>query len=371
MRRLVSLRSSSSLVMRSSRSQLAPQLAPWRPPAADPSLAARLLSSRPACVPPVSISALARRLPLWLFHRHLSWSHSRGSSRVRQPLVVVPAWLLRAPLLGRAMAHLAQRPTWPGHGAFVLSGLSFLLTDMLWLRAIASASCALAIAFNYFHPVGRVLWLPIYWNVTYVLVNLAFIGQIINERYVRLSDEHRVIYNAHFLRAMPEADFRRLANLGAIEHVPADGERRQLLQRGQKPTRLYVIYEGKPIVTLDDGVTIVRDTGLVGEMSYLKDTPAVASVHVEPNSRYLVWERSALDRALERDPALRCGLELAIARELMSKVITSNKALVIASRAQAKLQVTPAADAGAGGAGGAPLAAVQLPDVLPGLAAAS
>lgn len=265
--------------------------------------------------------------PLALLGRRIALAAAQ--LKVPQPPLEVPSWLLRTPLVGAALEHLRFRPTWPGHAAFALSGLSFLVTDILWLRGIASLSCVLAICFNWFHPVGKTLWLPVYWNVTYVLVNVAYICQLLSERIVVLSSEERLIYREHFDGAMSAADFRRLLRAGKVGSAT---HREQLLVRGQHPDSLVLVFDGTPEVEVEPGVTIVRENGLIGEMSFLHGGEASATVHVEPPCRYVKWRREDLDRLLDRDPELRRGIELAIARELMRKLVQSNRALVKATR---------------------------------------
>ncbi|KAJ1621907.1 hypothetical protein T492DRAFT_1066046 [Pavlovales sp. CCMP2436] len=245
----------------------------------------------------------------------------------------VPAWLLRTPLLGSLLEHLRRRPTWPGHAAFALAGLSFLLTDMLALRAMASLSCVLAVLFNCWHPVGRALWLPIYWNVVYVLVNIVYIGMLLAENIASLSAEEKVIFREHFDGCMSAKDFGRLVRMGTVEVA---SERQMLLSRGKKPEHLYLVFQGKPVVEVED-VKIIRGTasgsGLVGEMSFISAGAANATVWIEPGCKYLRWDCKELRRLLERDMELRRGLELAIARELMRKLVWTNSALVRATLA--------------------------------------
>ena len=48
-----------------------------------------------------------------------------------------------------------------GHGSFLFLALSYLATDVVWLRALAVAAQCAMMLFNFFHPHGRVLWLPL------------------------------------------------------------------------------------------------------------------------------------------------------------------------------------------------------------------
>ena len=60
--------------------------------------------------------------------------------------------------------------------------------------------------FTYFHPHGRVLWLPLKWNLLFIAINSMRIGKVYYERY-----------KAQF-RAKDELEFRR-EELGIIDMV--------------------------------------------------------------------------------------------------------------------------------------------------------
>lgn len=282
-----------------------------------------------ACRPLLACSAGARGLSWAVRGRQLGRRIALLAAPLPSAPPQLPPWLLRLPLLGTGLRHLSRRPTWPGHAAFALSGLSFLVTDMLWLRGIASLSCLLAIAFNACHPVGRALWLPIWWNVGYVTVNLSYMASLLSERVAVLSADEAAIYTAHCAGAMRPADFRRLLRAG---RVVTASSREELLTRGQVPDILVLVFEGCPEVEVEEGVTLVRPGGLIGELSFLHGCAASATVRVAPPCRYVVWERAALDALLAKDPSLRSGIELLIARELTRKLVHSNRALVKATR---------------------------------------
>lgn len=300
--------------------------------------------ARPCSAPRASSSSNPVAGPGWLAHGHALQQRLLAqpfalfgrrliSAAAQLPLprapLELPGWMLRLPLVGAMLQHLRFRPTWPGHAAFALSGLSFLVTDMLWLRAIASLSCLLAIGFNWFHPVGKTLWLPVYWNVAYIVVNAVYIAQILKERAVSLSALERQIYREHFDGALSVSDFKRLLDAGSIRTACG---KELLLVRGRHPQHLVLVFDGHPCVEVEAGISFTRANGLVGEMSFLHGGEASATVHVSAGSRYVVWERAALDAWLEREPAMRRGIELAIARELMRKLAHSNKELVRATR---------------------------------------
>ena len=90
------------------------------------------------------------------------------------------------------MAWLEVGTDWPGHAAFALTGISFAVADVLWLRVLATLSNLLTIVYSIWHPLGNILWVPIVWNAVYVGINSSRIVLILKERVVFLSDKEQV-----------------------------------------------------------------------------------------------------------------------------------------------------------------------------------
>jgi hypothetical protein len=65
-----------------------------------------------------------------------------------------------------------------GHTSFMLLATSFAFGDILWLRSLALASGSCMAVFNYWHPNGKVLWLPFRWNLIFIIVNSMWILQV-------------------------------------------------------------------------------------------------------------------------------------------------------------------------------------------------
>lgn len=221
------------------------------------------------------------------------------------------------------MNHLLSRPSWPGHAAFMLAGAAFVVSDILWLRVLATTSCSLAILFNTFHPVGKVLWLPVRWNVFYVSVNAFYVASLAAERWVVLSDEEREIYEIYFHDAMELKDFQRLMRLARMEDAR---ERTTVLQRGEPNSQLILLLDGEAELEIRAGVTTRSGGGMLGEVSFLHGGTASASVHLPVGCRYAVWDRETI--GLARSDAAMRGLELAISRQLSHKLVATTAAMV-------------------------------------------
>ena len=107
-----------------------------------------------------------------------------------------------------------------GHSSFILVAISYAVDDFLNLRIIAVAGSSVMLLFTYFHPHGRVLWLPFKWNLLFILINSYRIGKVFLDRYLaeQLSPQLIQIRNDHFYILDPP-DFARLVRVGKVETV--------------------------------------------------------------------------------------------------------------------------------------------------------
>jgi hypothetical protein len=105
-----------------------------------------------------------------------------------------------------------------GHSSFILVAISYAVDDFLHLRIIAVSGSAAMLFFSYFHPHGRVLWLPFKWNLAFILINSYRIGKVFMDRYLaeQLSPKMIQLRNDHFY-LMDPPDFARLVRCAKVE----------------------------------------------------------------------------------------------------------------------------------------------------------
>lgn len=105
-----------------------------------------------------------------------------------------------------------------GHSSFILVAASYAMDDFLQLRIVAVAGSSAMLFFTYFHPYGRVLWLPFKWNVCFILINSYRIGKVYIGRFyaANLAEEFKTIRQNHFYVLDP-VDFYKLVKLGRTE----------------------------------------------------------------------------------------------------------------------------------------------------------
>lgn len=111
-----------------------------------------------------------------------------------------------------------------GHSSFILVAISYAVDDFFHLRVLAVAGSTAMLFFTYFHPHGRVLWLPFKWNLLFIALNSYRIGKVLlaEWRGEQLSDDLKRLRQDHFC-AVDLKDFANLVSLGKIETYE-DGE---------------------------------------------------------------------------------------------------------------------------------------------------
>jgi len=125
-----------------------------------------------------------------------------------------------------------------GHFSFVLVAVSYATDDFLLLRAIAVAGSSFMMVFAYFHPHGRVLWLPFQWNALFILINSYRIASIMYLQSLgsRLSEDLNRIKLDHF-DAMELSDYVKLISISTEETF--EGGALILYQGQKKPLHSY------------------------------------------------------------------------------------------------------------------------------------
>ena len=216
----------------------------------------------------------------------------------------------------------SARPQWPGHAAFILTGLSFASPSELNLRLLAASSCSLACLYNYYHPVGKVLWLPLRWNAFYTLINAFYVVKILSERFVALSPKEEDMYRRLFAGSMSPADFQRLLALGQEELASKEVE---VISKDHPNETLVLLQEGTGVIILDAGVHLERSHGMFGEVSFLHGGYPSATVKMQPGSRYITWRRAETSRLSEK---AQHGLEHACSLEVTRHLSATSSRMV-------------------------------------------
>ncbi len=106
----------------------------------------------------------------------------------------------------------------------MLVAISYAVNDFVMLRILAVAGSSVMLVITYFHPFGRILWLPFNWNVLFIVLNSYRIGKVYWDRYQadKLPLEILRVRNEHFNVVNP-VEFAKLVRSGYLESF-RDGE---------------------------------------------------------------------------------------------------------------------------------------------------
>src|SRR5580700_11505455 len=160
------------------------------------------------------------------------------------------------------------------HLANVLLLLSFLVSDILWLRLL---NVLAGVSFIVYFATGTpVAFAPVGWNALFLTINVVQVWRLLLERRpVRLRAEELSLYQAAF-RGLTPREFARLLSIGRWNDAQPGEE---LVAEGVQLDRVLVVCSGVGDVVLGGArVAQVRRGQLIGEMAFLTDERTSAAV---------------------------------------------------------------------------------------------
>lgn len=218
------------------------------------------------------------------------------------------------------LAAIFSLNNWPGHLSYVLIAVSYWLTDMFWLRLVAIVGLSLEIL--YFLLSGGDLRTGIGWDLVFIAINAYQISRLVQDRLsLRLPKADRELLRG-VLTGLDDAQIARLLIAGRFDDI-AKGT--TLAEENKPLDRLFFICAGHLKVTIAGREVAQLEKGnLVGEVAFLTDKPATATVVVEDSVRALVFERAELNRFFRKETEVAGLIYQLLGRELAYKIKVSN-----------------------------------------------
>lgn len=200
---------------------------------------------------------------------------------------------------------------------YVLNAASYLVRDILFLRYLSIGGSCASITFNSL-AFTTPQWLPIFWNSVFIAVNLVqLVILYVERRRVVFSERERELYETVFRNFTP-VEFMKLLRVGGWKEATA-GE--VIAREGQQLPEVMMLYNGQASVTVSGKVVAqVKDGHLIGEMSFLTEEPASATVTAATPIIYLAWPKRELRKLLERNPTMRLNLHGVIGTDMAHKL---------------------------------------------------
>ena len=186
------------------------------------------------------------------------------------------------------LATLFSLNNWPGHLSYVMIAISYWLTDMFWLRSVAVVGLSLEIL--YFLLSGGDLRAGIGWDLIFILINLYQLYRLAQERLsLRLPEKDRDLLR-RVLTGLDDVQIARLLGAGALCELEAGTT---LAEENQPLEKLYFLCAGRVGVSIGGrAVSHLEESNFVGEVAFLTERPASATVIAETPVRVLAFDRA-------------------------------------------------------------------------------
>ena len=218
------------------------------------------------------------------------------------------------------LSSLFSLNNWPGHLSYILIAISYWLTDIFWLRVVAVVGLSFEIL--YFLLSGGDLRTGIGWDLVFILINLYQLYRLAHDRLsLRLPGEgaRPVAESPRRPRRWPDA---RLLGAGALCDLEP-GTR--LAEENQPLEKLYFLCAGRVGVTIAGrAVSQLEQGNFVGEVAFLTERPATATVIAETELRALAFDRNKLKKFFQNETEVAGLIYQLIGRELAHKIKVSN-----------------------------------------------
>ncbi|HEY0144179.1 MAG TPA: cyclic nucleotide-binding domain-containing protein [Thermoanaerobaculia bacterium] len=123
-------------------------------------------------------------------------------------------------------------------------------------------------------------------------------------------------------RYFTEAERDRIESIGELRKVPAEA---YLISAGETDATLFAVEDGHlDIVAMrDDGPAVVATVGpgdVLGEVSFLDDSPRTTSVRAGEDAVVRAWDKRTLSEALAFEPQLLAKFAVAMCELLVERL---------------------------------------------------
>jgi len=207
-----------------------------------------------------------------------------------------------------------------GHISYLLLVISMMMRTMLWLRIIAISAGVTSFAYGFF-------WLndpvTVFWEAVFVLTNVVQLLVIVYEnRSADFTEEEQIIITT-MTKGLDRRHQRRLLRYGQWKEAEPGSV---LIEEGQVVPHLLLLTRGA--VKVERGGRIIGVCGegdFLGEISFMNNIGATATVTVANEVRYFAFEREALAGFLNKDPELKHAVEASFNRNLTGKLGRTNQ----------------------------------------------
>jgi hypothetical protein len=203
------------------------------------------------------------------------------------------------------------------HISNLMAFLAFLLRDQMHLRLLMAVSLFLQALYYYAIP-GGPFFDPLFWKVVSFLANMAMIVLVLGGKLdFGIPADLRPLYDK--VQVLTPGQFRKLAKITSrtTQHE------RPLLAEGEKPGQLHYLLTGSARITKAKQSQTISHGVFLGEIAFLNDSAASATVQLLPNSSCASWDATALHKLMQSDKAIDIAMRGTFNHDLAAKVAAS------------------------------------------------
>jgi Cyclic nucleotide-binding domain len=204
------------------------------------------------------------------------------------------------------------------HVAALFTLLCFLFRDQVKLRIFAAIGDVL-LSIYYYVAFADPLWNPMVWSLMNVVINVVMILLILRDgREGGMSDDELSLFRN--LDTLTPGQFRKLAKRGTWSRAE---DPVTLTTENQPLDRLYYVLSGQVNIRKNGRDLAVGPRLFIGELAYLRNRPATATVTVSGNAHYISWTHHELQQLFQRNDELRTSMQLMLGRDMAEKMANS------------------------------------------------
>jgi CRP-like cAMP-binding protein len=211
----------------------------------------------------------------------------------------------------------------PGHLSYLLIAISYWMTNIFWLRVVAVIGLALEILYFVFS--GGDLRTGIGWDLIFIYINLYQLYRLVKDRLsLRLPEADRELLR----KVLVGLDDAQIARLLVASELCDIAEGTTLAKENHELEKLFFICSGRVKVRIAGRELSQLEAGnFVGEVAFLTERPATATVIAVSPVRALAFERGKLNQFFKNETEVAGLIYQLIGRELAHKMKVSNTLL--------------------------------------------
>ncbi len=206
------------------------------------------------------------------------------------------------------------------HSAYLLFALSYLMTQMLWMRVIAVVGSLLEISF--FLHFGGDLRASIFWGLVFITINSVHIVIILRNRFALAGFGKDMVYFASMVQGLEKEQITRLLKVGEWRSLEPGAV---ITTEKQPVDDLTLICEGHSTVTVGERtVARVGPGQFIGDISFTTGSTATASVVAAEPMRIFVFNQARLKALFAKEPDIGAAVYRVLGSALSAKVQNQN-----------------------------------------------